>query len=835
MIQTLRPTFPPINNYNYFTILFSNFFKSAINPTINKQFRKAFHYSITMLKNDTVFTKDISCTAITGKDAWNRPTPQPITISLSFNTDFHKASELDNLKYSINYAVITRNVTEFMKSNEHLNFKSLGNIAQAISDIGLDQSRGGGSIVDVTIKSLKSEIRAESVEYKINRNTLGQPVPLDIFQVNKLRLLTIIGVFTFERLQKQIVDVDLQFKIAPNSNLYFHQIIADIVSYVESSNFKTVEALVSKIGQLTFQKYDGVAEVVATVTKPNAFSHVEGVGVSSTMVKDNFKDMEPVKFENTIAQTNRAFNLPVKNEETEDYTGYHTAFIAFGSNTGNQVENITNSFELLQKYGITIEATSSLYISKPMYYLDQPDFFNGVIKVNFQNISPFQLLKILKDIEYKHLERKKDFDNGPRSIDLDIILYDDLQLNTENLIIPHKSMLERTFVLQPLCEVLPPDYIHPISAESLHSHLQQLINDKPQETVQESSDLLQFIPVSRLPVKDNILKFDQINHKSPTLIMGILNMTPDSFSDGGKHFGKELDNIVKQAEKLVSEGATIIDIGGVSTRPGSVEPTEEEELERVIPLIRAIRQSLNPDLLKVLISVDTYRSNVAEQSLLVGADIINDISMGKYDEKIFDVVAKYGCPYIMNHTRGSPKTMSKLTNYESNTNDDIIEYIIDPKLGHQELDLSPEIKNLLNGISRELSLQMFKAMAKGVKKWQIILDPGIGFAKNLNQNLAVIRNASFFKKYSIQINERVDDVTIKHKYLSFNGACVLVGTSRKKFLGTLTGNEVPLDRVFGTGATVSACIEQNTDIVRVHDVKEMKDVVCISDAIYKNV
>ena len=183
---------------------------------------------------------------------------------------------------------------------------------------------------------------------------------------------------------------------------------------------------------------------------------------------------------------------------------------------------------------------------------------------------------------------------------------------------------------------------------------------------------------------------------------------------------------MKQAEKLVSEGATIIDIGGVSTRPGSVEPTEEEELERVIPLIRAIRQSLNPDLLKVLISVDTYRSNVAEQSLLVGADIINDISMGKYDEKIFDVVAKYGCPYIMNHTRGSPKTMSQLTNYESNTNDDIIEYIIDPKLGHQELDLSPEIKNLLNGISRELSLQMFKAMAKGVKNgklfWILVLD-----------------------------------------------------------------------------------------------------------------
>ena len=126
-----------------------------------------------MYNKDTVFTKDIACTAITGKDAWNRPTPQPITISLNFNTDFHKASQLDNLKYSINYAVITRNVTEFMKSNEHLNFKSLGNIAQAVGDIGLNESRGGGSSVEVTIKSTKSEIRADSVEYKILRNNLG--------------------------------------------------------------------------------------------------------------------------------------------------------------------------------------------------------------------------------------------------------------------------------------------------------------------------------------------------------------------------------------------------------------------------------------------------------------------------------------------------------------------------------------------------------------------------------------------------------------------------------------------------------------------------------------
>ena len=139
--------------------------------------------------------------------------------------------------------------------------------------------------------------------------------------------------------------------------------------------------------------------------------------------------------------------------------------------------NINDALKLLLNYDIIVESTSSLYISKPMYYLDQPDFFNGAIKINFMDISPHRLLEILKEIEYSHLKRVKEFDNGPRSIDLDIILYDDLTLNTEDLIIPHKSLLERTFVLQPLCEILPPDFIHPISAESIHSHLKQLLNE----------------------------------------------------------------------------------------------------------------------------------------------------------------------------------------------------------------------------------------------------------------------------------------------------------------------------------------------------------------------
>ncbi|KAI5964201.1 FOL1 [Candida pseudojiufengensis] len=798
------------------------------------------------MATDSVFVKEISATAITGKDAWNRPTPQPINISVSVKTDFQKASITDNLKYSVNYAVLTRNISDFMKSNEHKNFKSLGNIAESISSIVLNETKGEGQVANIKINSPKSEIRAESVEYEVTRNngTSNKHIS-DFYRVNKLRLLTIIGVFTFERYQKQIVDVDLEFKIFKDDiKLDFHKIIADIVNYVENSNFKTVEALVFKIGHLVFQKYGklGIAAVDVKATKPNAFSHVEGVGVSSLVTQETFRDAVDDDFSSADKSSSEVgFDLPVEDLAINDFTGEHEAFIAVGSNVGDQIRNINEAIGLLSHYKIRLEATSSLYISKPMYVLNQSDFLNGVIKVSFNDYSPNELLDILKKIEYNHIQREKQIDNGPRSIDLDILLYDNVQLNTKDLIIPHKLMLERTFVLQPLCELIPPDQIHPISAEPIHDHLQQLLMNEPDTDIQEHSRLLQINPVPRLSTNENILKFDQINFQSPTLIMGILNMTPDSFSDVGKYYNNELDKVVVEVEKMIDQGAQIIDIGGVSTRPGSVEPPEEEEIARVLPLVEKIRNSSNSKVSNVIISIDTYRSAVAKECLIAGADVINDISMGKYDENMFDVVAEFGCPYIMNHTRGTPKTMSTLTKYEPNKNDDIIEFIINPKVGQEEITLKPELTNLLNGVSREISSQIFKAFSRGVKKWQIILDPGVGFAKNLQQNLGLIQNASFFKKYSIQVNESIESSNSqqnhKHKYLSFNGMSLLIGTSRKKFLGTIIKQDenIPADRMMATAATVTACIEQHTDIIRVHDVKEINDVVKVSDAIYKGI
>ncbi|UJR19830.1 hypothetical protein I4U23_022963 [Adineta vaga] len=784
---------------------------------------------------DTVFINNLSVAAVIGKDAWDRPTLQPIQISAKLKTDFHQASITDNLKYSLNYAVLSQNILKYMKANEQKNFKSLGNIAENVCRIVLDPEQGGGDQAEIIVRSAKSEIRADSVEYTSTRTRDDKVDTVsDEINVNGLKVLTIVGVFTFERLKKQYVIIDLSIKMSSESNISIHEVIDDVVQYVESSNFKTVEALVMKIGQLITQEYN-IENVFVKVTKPNAIPFTDGVGVSSIMNKASFNDIEPITTQSTVMESTQ-FNLPTSSDDsTFSKKKNHIAYIAFGSNQGNQIKNINEALYYLEKAKINILSTSSLYISKPMYYKDQPDFFNGVIKVSFNDFSPHDLMKKCKEIEYEYINRIKKINNGPRSIDLDILLYDDIILNTNDLIIPHQSMLERSFVLQPLCELLSFDTLHPVTAEPIHHHLTQLLNSKPDETLQESSDLLQIIPIPRFELDHdkNPFKFDQLKYKHPTLIMGIMNITPDSFSDGGDNYNVTAEEIETTALRLLDEGATILDIGGVSTRPGSIAPSEEEELRRVLSVVKILRKSENEKLSTCLISIDTYRANVAEQCLEAGADIINDISMGLYEPKIFDVVAKYGCPYIMNHTRGTPSTMSTLNNYESNTNEDINEYMVDPLNSSFNVEnWNVQVANLINGISRELGLQILKAFKSDVRKWQIIIDPGIGFAKNLSQNLSVIKHASFFKKYSMLVNERCEE-NIEQFYLTFNGVATLLGPSRKKFLGTICDEPIARDRVISSGATIMACIQQNTDIVRVHDVKEMKKVVKMGDAIYK--
>lgn len=260
-----------------------------------------------------------------------------------------------------------------------------------------------------------------------------------------------------------------------------------------------------------------------------------------------------------------------------------------------------------------------------------------------------------------------------------------------------------------------------------------------------------------------------------TYIMGILNVTPDSFSDGGMFFNT--DAAVEQALRMKDEGADIIDIGGESTRPGAEKITVKEEINRITPVIEAIAKRVN-----VPISVDTYKSAVAEAALSAGASMINDISGLMFDPKMSGVVARYQVPIVIMHIKGTPKFMQKNPTYEA---------------------LIPEIMDYLYG-----SIEI--ARNAGIPDDMIIIDPGIGFGKTLEHNLEIIKRLNEFAGFEKPI---------------------LLGPSRKSFIGRLLGDLSVAERLEGTAAATAIGIFNGANIIRVHDVKEMVRVSKIADAI----
>jgi dihydropteroate synthase len=266
-----------------------------------------------------------------------------------------------------------------------------------------------------------------------------------------------------------------------------------------------------------------------------------------------------------------------------------------------------------------------------------------------------------------------------------------------------------------------------------------------------------------------------------TLVMGVLNVTPDSFSDGGKFF--QAADAVKAALAMEQAGADILDIGAESTRPGSAGISGEEELERLLPVLQGLHGRL-----KIPISIDTQKSRVAEMAIGAGAEMLNDISGLKQDPKIAEIAARFGVPIVLMHMRGTPRTMQK----------------------------KPWAKDVMKDVSRGLRESVAIARRAGVRKSQIILDPGIGFGKSFAQNYELLA---------------------KLPALAALGYPLMVGTSRKGFLGaTLARNGTPLpsgERMWGTAATVAASILQGAHIVRVHDVEEMVQVAKVTDCLLK--
>ena len=268
----------------------------------------------------------------------------------------------------------------------------------------------------------------------------------------------------------------------------------------------------------------------------------------------------------------------------------------------------------------------------------------------------------------------------------------------------------------------------------------------------------------------------RLDFSAGALIMGILNVTPDSFSDGGKFL--DVDSAVKHAVEMVDSGADIIDIGAESTRPGSEAVAEDIQIARVLPVIERLT-----GLIDVPISIDTFDSRVADAALKAGARIVNDIT-ALSDENMPAVICKYQVPVVLMHMKGSPATMQKGPIY-----DNVVEEVLDYLVARAML-----------------------AEKSGIKKEHIIIDPGIGFGKTFEHNLLLLKNIDRFVA---------------------TGYRVLVGTSRKAFLGKITNQDVPAERLLATAATVGFCAEKNVSIIRVHDVAEMAQVVKVINAIRK--
>lgn len=270
-----------------------------------------------------------------------------------------------------------------------------------------------------------------------------------------------------------------------------------------------------------------------------------------------------------------------------------------------------------------------------------------------------------------------------------------------------------------------------------------------------------------------------------TLIMGILNVTPDSFSDGGQF--DTVDSALAYADQMISEGADIIDVGGESTRPGGEPVTVDEEIRRVVPVIEALTQRTN-----IPISVDTTKSEVARVALDAGAAIVNDISALRFDFYVADAVARAGAGLVLMHSRGTPATMHRL----------------------------PPVADIMHEVTHSLRASLNMAERRGVQQESIVIDPGIGFGKSQEQNLELLA--------------KLDQLIA-----AFSDYPLLIGTSRKSFIGRLLADESgtpasPEDRLHGTLATITTSVLKGAHIIRVHDVKAAVETIRVAEAIREN-
>jgi dihydropteroate synthase/2-amino-4-hydroxy-6-hydroxymethyldihydropteridine diphosphokinase len=446
----------------------------------------------------------------------------------------------------------------------------------------------------------------------------------------------------------------------------------------------------------------------------------------------------------------------------------HRVGIALGSNLGDRDAALREALERLLEI-VEIEAVSSFYETEPVGVVDQPLFLNAVC-LGTTDCSPYELLTACKAIEAA-MGRQPGPRWGPRPIDLDVLFYDDLCLDDEALTLPHPRMAERAFVMTPLAEVAP-EWRHPRLGRT-------------------AADLAAGLPAvgirlwARAPMR---VGRGFLYWGRETLVMGILNVTPDSFSGDGLLKGPDwVEAALEQARRFKAAGAHLLDVGGESTRPGAEPVPAEEEMRRVLPVIRRLaEEGLGP------ISIDTYKAEVARAAVEAGADLINDVWAMRADPAMAETAAELGVPIVLMDNRSRRDAVVR-----------------DPRLGARYEGAVQE--DIVAAVKAHLQERVQAARAAGIPPYRIILDPGLGFGKTVAQNLELIDRLGELREL---------------------GFPILVGPSRKSFIG-YTLNLPPEERLEGTAAVVALCIARGADIVRVHDVQAMARVARMADAIVR--
>ncbi|KAI0372437.1 Dihydropteroate synthase [Pilatotrama ljubarskyi] len=854
--------------------------------------------------SDFIRVKDLALTvSFSDGSRWPASTPhaQPVLITCGIAHDVRRAAANDDLTHSVNYSAVASNIKAVGDAEV---FPSLEAFADRICETHARRFPETGAL---TLEIARTKALLYGASYSIEFTKPGPNVDpqQETFHLRDLACYAILGIHPHERQRKQSVriDVSLTKKRTRDVTLDYRNLEQRIFDYVADSKYLTVESLASEVAKLTLSSVaDESARSTVRISKPSALLTAEASEVEVTRsFADLYVDSTNTSTPTAVSTPATSSLLPVlstsgtlsaSRDRSSDPSLPHRAAIAIGANVGDRFANIECALRLLEAPGADLDSwsgdprvvvvdTSFMYETAPMYVAEQPRFINCACMIE-TDLEPCALLAFLKHIEAA-VGRVESFRNGPRAIDLDIVLYDSLVMDTRpdsarstldnlsgELLIPHPRLGEREFVLRPLTDMIP-DYVIPSTGKTVEATLAALMARPsiapamhkvlpfpryplPNHEGDKPPHLSRIRPVPptatywTFPVTSHASSSKQPSRK--TYIMATLNATPDSFSDGSAHYS--LPDALSYANSAVSDGANIIDIGGYSTRPGAAYVSPEEEFSRVVPVVQAIRGLWQegavitpggkmPTIAKTagtLISVDTFRWEVAEESVHAGANCINDVyaftgpdwpvtaRSAEHFTKMRQVARDLAVPVILMHSRGPASANKDYSQYDYAADDD----------GRGAV---------LEGVRVELGAKVDAAVRGrgGIRRWLVVVDPGLGFSKTVEGNLEVLRDAStIVSDYS----PHLQNLTAPPSRPSRNplaGYPMLIGASRKSFLGAIlerpdtVGNYEgrqtrPVERDFATASVVSCAVQQGATVVRVHDVLRLGDAVRVSSALW---